>query len=263
MALELNYSASGVIAVNTVLMSQDADGQRGFAFQVVSLGTSGVLKVQQSQNGTTWVDALVQSLAGGSPAGTVNAAGLYWSNVHARYVRVILSTATTAGTTTVAARLSSYELPDMVRGMPSLAVSTLPATPAGTNVMGGTFCTLSATAAQGAALLVSQLASAAASTNATLVKSSAGRIAKIRGYNAAAAVRYLKLYNKATAPVPGTDTAFMQIPLKPADMFDFDVDALGVSFGTGIGYAITTGSSLTDATAVTAADVVGLTILYV
>jgi hypothetical protein len=114
------------------------------------------------------------------------------------------------------------------------------------------------------ATTVARLVSAAATTNATSVKGSAGRVFKIRGYNAKAAVCYLKLYNKATAPAPATDNALiiMSIPLKASDMFDIDLGAIGLAFSTGIGFALTGASSDTDATALVAADVVGLNILY-
>jgi hypothetical protein len=114
------------------------------------------------------------------------------------------------------------------------------------------------------ATTVARLVSAAATTNATLVKNSAGRVFKVRGYNAKAAVCYLKLYNKATAPAPASDSALiiMSIALKASDVFDIDLGVLGLAFSTGIGYALTGASSDTDATALVAADIVGLNILY-
>jgi hypothetical protein len=111
---------------------------------------------------------------------------------------------------------------------------------------------------------VARLVSAAATTNATLVKNAAGRVFKIRGYNAKAAVCYLKLYNKATAPAPATDNALLMasFALKASDMFDIDFTPQGYGFSTGIGFALTGASSDTDATALVAADIVGLNIFY-
>ena len=51
----------------------------------------------------------------------------------------------------------------------------------------------------------SRIVSAAAGTNGTIAKNTAGRFYKARAYNATAALRYLKIYNKATAPTVGTD----------------------------------------------------------
>jgi hypothetical protein len=111
---------------------------------------------------------------------------------------------------------------------------------------------------------VARLVSAAATTNATLVKNAAGRVFKIRGYNAKAAVCYLKLYNKATAPAPATDNALLMasFALKASDMFDIDFTPQGYGFSTGIGFALTGASSDTDATVLVAADIVGLNVFY-
>lgn len=107
-----------------------------------------------------------------------------------------------------------------------------------------------------------RLVSAAASTNATVVKASAGRVYKINGYNASAAVKYLKLYNKATAPTVGTDAPVATFALKAADNFDIDLGSIGQYFATGIGYALTGAVADADTTALTAADVVGMNIWF-
>lgn len=107
---------------------------------------------------------------------------------------------------------------------------------------------------------VSRIPSAAASTNATVAKASAGDIHRVIGYNAAAAVRYLKLYNKATAPTVGTDTPVLTLPLKPLEHFNIEIG--GYNCSAGIGYALTTGAADADTAAVTAADIVGLNVIY-
>lgn len=109
---------------------------------------------------------------------------------------------------------------------------------------------------------VARLVSAAATTNAATVKTSAGRLYKARGYNASTSVRYLKLYNKASAPTVGTDTPIVTLPLKPSDVFDLDLIPIGEYFSTGIAYALTTGAADADTGALTAADVVGLAFWY-
>ena len=107
---------------------------------------------------------------------------------------------------------------------------------------------------------VARLPSAAASTNATSVKAAAGDVFAISGYNAAATVRYLKLYDKASAPTVGTDVPFATLALKPLDAFRFDFPSLFMP--TGIAYAMTTGAADADTGALTAADVVGFNIFY-
>lgn len=106
-----------------------------------------------------------------------------------------------------------------------------------------------------------RLLSAAADTNSTLVKASAGRVYMIHGYNAALAVRYLKLYNKATAPTVGTDTPRATIALPPQSTFFLDFP-VGMYFASGIGFGMVTAVADNSTAALTAADVLGLNIHY-
>jgi hypothetical protein len=109
------------------------------------------------------------------------------------------------------------------------------------------------------ALKTARLLSAAASTNSTLVKGSPGSVKRIVGYNANAAARYLKLYDKVSAPTVGTDTPRKTFYLAPTAIFSYALDDY---FGQGIGYAITTAAADADTGAVTAADIVCLNIDY-
>jgi len=52
---------------------------------------------------------------------------------------------------------------------------------------------------------VARLLSSAATTNATNVKTTYGNLYSLQLQNTSASARYLKLYNKATAPTVGTD----------------------------------------------------------
>jgi hypothetical protein len=107
---------------------------------------------------------------------------------------------------------------------------------------------------------VSRIASAGASTNATVAKASSGSLHFVSGYNAAVAVRYLKLYDKATSPTVGTDVPFLTIALPASSAFNLNLG--GLRFATGIGYGLTTGAADNDTGALTAADVVGLSVTY-
>lgn len=106
-----------------------------------------------------------------------------------------------------------------------------------------------------------RLLSAAADTNATSVKASAGDLFNIHGHNANAAARYLKIYNKASAPTVGSDTPVMTLYLAPQAAFKYDFPD-GFYFSTGIAYALTTGVADADTGALTAADILGLNISY-
>lgn len=107
----------------------------------------------------------------------------------------------------------------------------------------------------------SRIVSSAASTNATLGKNATGWLFAVTGYNSNAVVRYLKLYNKASAPTVGTDTPIMTIALVPSAGFAIDFPA-PYYFSTGIAYALTTGSADADTGAVGAGDILGLNLAY-
>ena len=103
-----------------------------------------------------------------------------------------------------------------------------------------------------------RLASAAGSDNATNVRDRGTRVLCIRGDNAAAAKRYLKLYDKATAPL-STDTPRAVFVLPASASFNFCLPA-ALAFVKGMGYRITTGAADADTGALTAADIIQLNI---
>jgi hypothetical protein len=104
----------------------------------------------------------------------------------------------------------------------------------------------------------------AASTNATSVKASAGQVYALYAHNINAAVRYLKLYNKASAPTVGTDTPVLTLPI-PGNTagagFVLDTGGMGIAFATGIALALTTGVADADTGAVAANEIV-VTVLF-
>src|SRR6516165_8566062 len=97
---------------------------------------------------------------------------------------------------------------------------------------------------------------AAATTNATSLKASAGNIAAIDLFNVAAYAVFLKLYNKASAPTVGTDTPVWTIPIPASGGFSIDFSQ-GEYFSTGIAFAITKLQADSDTTVLVAGDVTG------
>lgn len=96
------------------------------------------------------------------------------------------------------------------------------------------------------------------SNNATSLKASAGQVYSIQVFNLNASPRYLKFYNKASAPSPGSDTVVKSI-LIPGNTAGAGVALSwpgGVEFSTGIAYALVTGVGNTDNTAVAASEIV-------
>lgn len=94
-----------------------------------------------------------------------------------------------------------------------------------------------------------------ATTNATVVKSSAGTLYNVSASNINAAARYLKLYNKATAPTVGTDVPVLTLLLPAGATIDHDFGLVGHRFTAGIALALTTGIADSDTGAVAASEI--------
>jgi hypothetical protein len=93
----------------------------------------------------------------------------------------------------------------------------------------------------------------AASNNATSLKASAGLVYGYSLSNTNVAARYFKLYNKASAPAPATDTVVWteQIPANGTIIAAFPE---GMNFTTGIAFAAVANMSDTDNTSIGAGD---------
>lgn len=101
----------------------------------------------------------------------------------------------------------------------------------------------------------SQFTNSAGTTNATVTKASAGTVWSIFANNNNAAVRYLKIYNKASAPTVGTDTPVMVIPIPAGGVTPpINLGSNGIRFATGIAWALTTGAADSDTGAVAAGE---------
>lgn len=92
-------------------------------------------------------------------------------------------------------------------------------------------------------------------TNATVVEDSATKVYKGKIYNDNAAVRYLKIYDLAVTPVPGTHTPKHVYPLKPDDYTDIEWGDIGLELATGFAYILTVNQAITDNTGVAAGDI--------
>ena len=104
--------------------------------------------------------------------------------------------------------------------------------------------------------LTSSRVAAAATTNATSLKASAGEMARIDVFNTATYAVFLKFYNKASSPTVGTDTPVWTIPVSAGGGYSTEF-MRGKYFSTGIAYAITKLQADNDTTAVVAGDLTG------
>ena len=101
----------------------------------------------------------------------------------------------------------------------------------------------------------------AATTNGTSLKTTAGSVYNLNYTNIGATPVYLKLYNKASAPIVGTDIPIATIPVAANSFISYEMGRLGLRFSLGIACAITGAIASNDTTAIGAGSL--LTISYV
>lgn len=245
-AADYSGSASSATTIVPDATSLNRDGLRAIDarhFNTASVhltGTwAGTVIFEGSNDGTNWLPSAGININAGAIVSSVTSSGVL-INVPLcfKYFRVRCS-AYTSGT--IVARVN------LTTALSSTLMSQAQITPAPATTIGSSaFAHIMSTA----------------STNATLVKASAGNVASFAVGNNGAAVAYFKLYNKASAPTVGTDTpvATILIPINGTVVYPFA--PFGAAFTTGISYAITAGAAVADTTAVAAAQVVG-TINYI
>ena len=259
-ALSVNYAAAatqtynvaGVITINTVLLTIDLSQYRGVSIQLTSMGTSGIITPEWSNDNATWNTATIFTVGGVSTT-TFNTANIYAVQKQARYLRLRLSTATTAGTTTI--YTEAYQNPPQawLATQPVSMSTNTPTLAAGTNLAADVGVQYRASATGGATIkhMVS-----AASTNATSVKASAGRVIGWSFANTTASYKYVRLYNLATSPTVGTSTVVQTIGIPANGLAQNHFDG-GIAYTTGIALSITGAPADNDTTAVAVNDVVG------
>lgn len=164
-ALLTPYSQAGVIAINTILLALDCSQYRSVSLQCVSMGTTGVVTPEWSNDNSAWVGATMFTVPGASVT-TFNAAGLWVIPVAARYLRLRLSTATTGGTTS----LSVHQFNDGIQ--PWLATQPVSGTvtaTVGASISGGTISplTVAGASAEASSAKTASGNSASALTNAS------------------------------------------------------------------------------------------------
>ena len=76
-----------------------------------------------------------------------------------------------------------------------------------------------------------------------------GQPLPVTASNINAAARYLKLYNKASAPTVGTDVPVLTIPIPATGVVNIAFGTQGFRFSAGIAFALTTGNADSDTTA--------------
>ena len=238
-------------------------GNTSLGIQVTGTYT-GALSLQITLDGTSWVTVggvpLINVNTGGYLAAITSAlVGAFQADVGGFLKARITGLAAMSGTATVSLRATSN--PSM------LALDA--ALPTGANTIGAvnvaaaqtlatvtTVSTVTSVASSTPAVITAANLSSAATTNATSVKTSSARVWQITATNIGAAVCFLKLYNKASAPSVGTDAPFetFSIPAKGVPL-NLQFGAMGLLMATGLAYALTNLITDADATAVVLSQV--------
>lgn len=98
------FSQAGVIPINTDLLVINCQAKRFLSIQVIALGTTGIITPAFSNDGITWYSVPVVNPVGVS-AGVLTGASslnLWTTPVFGKFFRLRMTTATTAGPTTLA-----------------------------------------------------------------------------------------------------------------------------------------------------------------
>jgi hypothetical protein len=232
------------------LAAIDAGNYRAVSVQIVSQYSSSTVTPQCSNDNSTWT-GLPLSQAG-APLGvnisSTSSTGIFYTSLLCLYFRLNITGTYTSGTFSAtlaffaqasSANVQSFSNTGQVGG------SSVVSTATGVQAVG----VQGATSGGGTPFhLVS-----ANTTNSTNVKASAGQLYGYTLSNANAAVRYVKFYNKATAPTCGTDTPVLTV-LVPAGASVSRSFPVGAVYGSGIGLCATTGLADNDTGAVGASD---------
>lgn len=102
-------------------------------------------------------------------------------------------------------------------------------------------------------LLVSKTVSTA-NDSKTVVKAIPGKVYKIVVNNANAAVRYLKMFNRATNPTVGTTVPDATFAIPPGTVQIFNFGDNGWLFSAGIAFCLTTEATDAGSTGVSASE---------
>lgn len=243
-AVKTNFSANGQILALDVSQLNFAR----FEFSGTYTLTGTFETSTDSTNGTdgTWFP--LQAVMVNAPTmalshGTTNATQAYEASVAGvTWVRIRLTAYTSAGTH----RVGIFGVDSNVEPAPVTALA------AGTAAIGSVDAKQLGTSSNGG---TTTIVNSAASTNAAFVKAASGTLYGGAIHNATAADKFVRFYNKATAPTVGTDTPAIIVNVKANSSKEFSFGNIGVKFTTGIGHAITGGATVLDATAVAAGDV--------
>lgn len=211
----VRFEFSGTYNFTALFEALGSDNTTWFPFQVTAPSTGAVSSSHATANATQAYEAGCSTVS---------------------KVRVRLSAFTSAGLNTHRVAIVGSAAFFTPAPVPTVALG------AGSQVIGNV-----GTAAGTALSVVS-----AATTNLTSIKTTAGNLFELTASNPTATPAYIKLYNKASAPVVATDVPVLTITVPAASPtglpITFGFSQIGKRFTTGIALAITGGVAATDST---------------
>lgn len=264
-------TVNNILTTTAGASATDVSAYRSFNCQIVSTGTAGTFIFEGSNNNVNFqaIPVYNQALLVRVPIVTAITATasqiIYEGSCNFKFLRLRIATTITGGSIQaftnyiqtplgtsiqVVANGTAANLLATVSGTVTANIGT-GALSAGTNAIGdvGIQVRANATGAASKFHLVS-----AATTNATNVKASAGRLLGWRVTNTNAAFRYVKLHNSAGTPTAGTGVV-ETIAVAPNSTAQGELPA-GSGFATGIAITTVTGAADSDTTAVGANDLI-------
>lgn len=247
---DIQAGPTNLTALNQEVRLAIPPGYGTVAMDVGATAFTGTLILEVSfDGGTTWRALQGSRLNDGAAVTSltaVNTAVEAALPASASHVRARVG-AFTAGTLVTRLGISPIEYEPSV----SANVVSLPALPTGANVIGQV--QLRPVASGG----VNQISKrGGVDGSPVLVKSTAGQLYGYEFDNTSAAWRYLKLFQKASAAVLGTDTPVMCVGIPPGGRIQTDIST-GIAFSVGITYAITQNPADLDTVVSLANEVVG------
>ena len=251
--LSTAFTTTTVQAVGTT----DAGNYSSVSVHVVAQGTTSSITFQSSNDNTNWISHALTSAAstGTMVSVTTAASSIYYGALKGRYFRLNV-TGITAGTTSGTIVFQTQpKTSDAVNASQTGTWTVQPGNTANTTAWKVDSASIASTTS---GYTPNKLISAA-TTNATSIKGSAGTLGFVSATNINAAARYLKFYNKATAPTVGTDVPLL-VYLIPGNTAGAGTNIVlpseGANFTTGIAFAITTGAADSDTGAVAANEII-------
>lgn len=249
---QAGVSTTGAISALNESQAMALNGATGFAVALSGTFTA-TLRFEGTIDGSTWFTLADLVPVGGAPSAsavsTATGAGQWKGNGSGLQGVRVFSTSYTSGTVNVTLRAmqAAGHVSAMVTGASSMPISgSLTTVSTVTSVTNAGTPTVPATP---------YFLNSAASTNGALIITGTSGLQAFFASNSGASDAWVRLFNKATAPVVGTDIPEMLIRVAAGGQFELSPGFNGYRFPLGLGIAITGGSADTDTTAVAAGQV--------